>query len=524
MDQLALTAERVAATPSRTEKIALLAAYLQSLDDPDLARAVTFLGGLAKLKVGYATTRAAVAAATPWDPETIALCYREVGDSGETIAHLCRPITRALPLSLAQAEAYFNTLQQSRLTQSKIALLTTIFQTHAAPALKFFIKCISGNFRIGLQEKMVEDAIALATAQPPAAVRAANNRSGHIAAVALAARAHQLDTIQVTLFHPLDFMLAQPLDDPATLDSPENWYAEDKYDGIRSQLHVHNGKVKLFTRGLDDTTLAFPEIVLAFTNAPGPLILDGEILAFKDGRPLPFQHLQQRIARKKVSQKLLNEIPVQFLAYDILMHLGALVIDQPIEHRRQLLESLNLKHLSTQTPLLSHAHIEELFAAARAHGNEGLVLKHRSSLYESGKRALNWRKVKRPFATLDVVVTAAEHGHGRRAGLLSDLTFAVRDGQSFLNVGKAYSGLTAAEIQELTKIFRASTLERFAGGRVQLLKPQVVIEVAFDGIQQSPRHKSGFALRFPRILRWRRDKSPQDTDTLARLQELFQSA
>jgi DNA ligase-1 len=524
MDQLAQAAERIAATPSRNEKITLLASYLQSLNDPDLARAVTFLGGLSNLKVGHATARAALVAATGWDPETLALCHREVGDSGETIAHLCRPITKALPLSLAQAESYFNALQQSRLTQSKIALLTSIFQTHTAAALKFFMKSISGNFRIGLQEKMVEDAIAMATGQTPDAVRAAHNRSGRIAGVALAARANQLDSIQVTLFHPLDFMLAQPLDEPSSLDNPANWLAEDKYDGIRSQLHVHNGKVRLFTRGLDDTTIAFPEIVLAFTHFPGPLILDGEILAFKDGRALPFQHLQQRLARKKVSQKLLNEIPVQFLAYDILMHRGALVIDQPIEHRRQLLQSLGLTHLSTQTPLLSHAHIEELFAAARARGNEGLVLKHRASVYDSGKRALHWRKVKRPFATLDVVVTAAEYGHGRRAGLLSDLTFAVSDGQSFLNVGKAYSGLTAAEIQELTKIFRASTRQRLAGGRVQLLTPQVVLEVAFDGLQKSPRHKSGFALRFPRILRWRRDKSPQDADTLARLQELFQSA
>jgi DNA ligase-1 len=524
MDQFALTAERIAATPSRNEKIAILASYLQSLDNPDLARAATFLSAPPKLSVGYATTRAALAAATGWDPDTIALCYREVGDSGETIAHLCRPITKALPLSLAEAEVYFQSLRQTRLTQSKIDLLTAIFQTHAAPALKFFIKCISGNFRIGLQEKMVEDAIALATGQPSEAVRAAHNRSGRLADVALAARANQLLTIPVTLFHPLDFMLAQPLDDPTTLDSPADWYAEDKYDGIRSQLHVHNGKVRLFTRGLEDTTPAFPEIVLAFANSPGPLILDGEILAFKDGRPLPFHHLQRRLARKKVSQALLNEIPVQFLAYDILMHLGDLVIDQPIEHRRHLLQSLGLKHLSTQTPLLSHAHIDELFTGARARGNEGLVLKRRASLYESGKRALHWRKVKRPFATLDVVVTAAEHGHGRRAGVLSDLTFAVRDGQNFLNVGKAYSGLTNDEIEQLTKIFRASTRERFAGGRVQLLHPQVVLEVAFDGIQKSPRHKSGFALRFPRILRWRTDKSPEDIDTLARLQELFQSA
>jgi DNA ligase-1 len=531
MDQLAQAAERVAATSSRKEKVAHLARYLQTLPDADLARAVLYLSGTPfpatdprKLSIGYATMRTALEAATKWDPETISHCYREVGDSGETISHLCRPVTKAEPLSLEQAEAYFHLLQNSRLTKVKIDLLAHIFTTHAAPALKFFVKTITGNLRIGLQEKMVEDAIAQATNQPADAVRAANNRAGDLAAVALSARANTLENIEATLFHPLDFMLAQPLDDTKDLADPENWYAEDKYDGIRSQLHVANGKVMLFTRGLEDTTAAFPEVILAFTNQHGPLILDGEILAFRDGRPLPFHRLQQRIARKKVSAKTIAEIPVQFLAYDILMHQGALVFDQPIEHRRKLLESLQLTQLSHQTALTAHAQIEELFQAARARGNEGLVLKRKESIYESGRRGANWRKVKKPFATLDVVITAAEQGHGRRAGVLSDVTFAVKNGDKFLNIGKAYSGLTDAEIKELTKLLRAATIERYAGGRVQLVKPEVVLEVAFDGLQKSPRHKSGFALRFPRIVRWRRDKRPEDVDTLTRVQELFDKA
>ncbi|MFN0102268.1 MAG: ATP-dependent DNA ligase [Bryobacteraceae bacterium] len=530
MDALAQAAERVAATGSRNEKIAHVAEYLRTLIDADMARAVLFLSGSPfaatdprKLSVGYATMRVALEAATHWDRETVSLCYREVGDSGETIAHLCRPITKAEPLSLEQAEKYFEILQRSRLTQTKVDLLTQIFQTHAAPALKYFVKTITGNLRIGLQEKMVEEAIAQATNQPAEAVRAANNRGGDIALVAQSARAGTLETIEATLFHPLDFMLAQPLDEIEELEDPVNWYAEDKYDGIRSQLHVDNGKVKLYTRGLEDTTAAFPEIVLAFTNQPGPLILDGEILAFRDGRALPFHHLQQRIARKKVSQKTIDEIPVLFLAYDILMHRGHLVFGESIERRRQRLESLKLPHLSTQTQLESHAHIEALFLAARARGNEGLVLKRKESIYESGRRGANWRKVKKPFATLDVVVTAAEQGHGRRAGVLSDVTFAVRDGDKFLNIGKAYSGLTDEEIKQLTKIFRAGTIERYAGGRVQLVKPEVVLEVAFDGLQKSPRHKSGFALRFPRIVRWRTDKTPADIDTLTRVQALFHS-
>ncbi|MBI2685644.1 MAG: ATP-dependent DNA ligase [Acidobacteria bacterium] len=528
MDQLAAAAERVAATSSRNEKINRVAEYLKTLNGADAARAVLFLSGSPfaatdprRLSAGYATMRAALEAATQWDPEILAICYREVGDGGELIAHLCRPITKGEPLSLEQAQTYFEVLQRTRLTQAKIELLTEIFKTHSAPALKFFIKTITGDLRIGLQKKMVEEALALSTGQPADLVRAANNRSGDIAQVALAARANALEAIEASLFHPLDFMLAQPLDDVTDLEDPPAWYAEDKYDGIRSQLHVANGKVKLFTRGLEDTTASFPEVVLAFTNQPGPLILDGEILAFKDGRPLPFQHLQQRISRKKVSQKAINEIPVVFLAYDILMHQGALLLDKPIEHRRALLDALGLEYVSEQTPVQSHAHVEELFGASRGRANEGLVLKRRESIYESGRRGANWRKVKKPYGTLDVVVTAAENGQGRRASVLSDVTFAVKDGGRFLNIGKAYSGLTDEEIRQLTKIFRASTIESYAGGRVQIVRPEVVLEVAFDGIQKSARHKSGYALRFPRIVRWRQDKTAAEIDTLARVQQLF---
>jgi len=530
MDALARAAERVAATGSRNEKIAHLAAYFATLDDADLGRAVLYLSGSPfaatdprKLSVGYATMRTAVQEVTGWDAETLSVCYREVGDSGETIAHLCRAGTRGEPMPLALAESYFHELQTTRLTRAKIDLLAKIFRTHAAPAIKFFVKTITGNLRIGLQEKMVEEAVAAATGQPAEAVRAANNRAGDLAAVALAARRGALDSIEAALFHPLDFMLAQPLDAVAELAAPEEWIAEDKFDGIRAQLHVHNGKVKLFTRGLEETTAAFPEVVLAFTGAAGPLILDGEILAFRDGRALPFQFLQQRIARKKVSARTMAEIPVEFLAYDVLMHRGELVFPLPMEARREILEGLGLRHVSAQTALRDHAHVEELFAAARARGNEGLVLKRRGSVYESGRRGANWLKVKKPYGTLDVVVTAAEQGHGRRAGVLSDVTFAVRDGERFVNVGKAYSGLTDNEIRELTKIFRAATIERYGGGRVQLVRPEVVLEVAFDGIQKSSRHKSGYALRFPRIVRWRRDKGPEGVDTIERLHALFAS-
>lgn len=529
MEQLAACAESVGSTGSRNEKIARVAGFLQGLGDEDLRRAVLFLSGTPyaasdprKLQVGHATMRPPLAAVTGWDFETISTCYHEVGDSGETIALLVRPVTRGESMTLAKAEELYGSLQQSRKTAEKMAILENAFRTYDWLALKYFIKGITGNLRIGLQLKMVEEALALAIGVPGDAIRAANNRAGDLGRVALSARSGSLVDIEAVLFHPLDFMLAKPLDALADLPNPENWIVEDKYDGIRAQVHVAGGKVRIFTRGLEETTGSFPEIILALTALPGPLILDGEILAWRQERALNFNALQQRIARKKVSQSSMDEFPVVFLAYDILMEQGELLLELPIEERRARLESLGLKHLAPQHRVQTYDEIDRLFLRAREQGNEGLLLKRTGSHYESGKRGGNWLKLKRPYGTLDVVVTAAEQGHGRRATVLSDVTFAVRDGDRFLNVGKAYSGLTDVEIKQLTAIFKAASIERY--GRVHLVRPEVVLEVAFDGVQKSPRHKSGYALRFPRIVRWRTDKGPQDCDTVERVRELYEAS
>lgn len=529
MIALAACAEAVAAAPGRNEKIAKVAAFLATLSDADLARAVLYLSGQAfpasdprKLSVGHATIREALVQVTGWDLELIATCYREVGDTGETVALLVRPHTAGREMTLAQAEELYAELEQSRRTARKVEILAAAFRTFDWLALKYFLKGITGNLRIGLQEKMVEEALAAAAGVSGELVRAANNRSGDLARVALAARAGTLSEIEAVLFHPLDFMLAKPLDAVEDLADPGQWWVEDKYDGIRAQAHIDAGRVRLFTRGLEETTAAFPEVLLDLAPHAGPLVLDGEILAWRDGRALAFSVLQQRIARKQVSAKTMAEVPVIFLAYDLLLWQGELQFGVTVEERRARLESLGLRHLAPQARLASHAEVEERFLAARGRGNEGLILKRLGSLYESGKRGGNWLKVKRPYGTLDVVVTAAEQGHGRRASVLSDVTFAVRSGERFLNVGKAYSGLTDEEIRQLTVLFKAATVERY--GRVSLLRPEVVLEVAFDGVQKSPRHKSGYALRFPRIVRWRQDKGPSDCDTLERVQELYEAS
>lgn len=547
MDRLAQACEEVARHSGRLRKVAALGSYLRSLDDDeDLRRAVQFLCGRPaarapgvsnlfetfeppKLALGYATIRDALLTACGWDEETVRLCYREVGDSGETVGLLMAGVTRGDALTLERAEALYLQLHAARRAADRVRILADVFRTCRGLTLKYFIKSITGNFRIGLQEKMIEEAVATATGKSAAEVRAANNRLGDLAAVALAARRDKLGEIEAQLFHPMDFMLAKPLEDTTqTPPTDVQWFVENKYDGIRAQVHVDHGRVAIYTRGMEDVTRSYPELVEAFAHWRGSSILDGEVLAWRDGRALSFTVLQQRLARKKPSESMVQSIPVVFVAYDILYCDGALLLDHPLESRRARLSdsvtSLASERvlLSPQRPLEDLSTIDALFDAARNAGNEGLILKRAGSHYEPGKRGGAWLKIKRAFATLDVVITAAEQGHGKRATVLSDYTFAVRDGSQFLNIGKAYTGLTDAEIRQLTRLLRESTVGRY--GRVQLVDPRHVLEVGFDGIQKSPRHKSGYALRFPRILRWRTDKSPADCDTLERVRELYESS
>ena len=532
MLEFARVCERVAATNSRLRKVAIVGEWLRGLDDDDLARAALFLTGSAfprhdprRLSVGHATLRDAAIAVTGWDLETVRLCLREVGDTAEGISLLLVGHAAGSPFSLADAEAAFERLEGVRKTAEKRAILEERFRGAAPLAIKYFLKVITGELRIGLQEKQVEEAIAAATGAAKQAVRDANNRAGDIARVALAARHGTLPAIEATLFHPMDFMLAKPLDSLDELPEPAAWILEDKFDGIRAQAHVEAGRAVIFSRGLEEVTGSFPELAEAFATLPGSAVIDGEILGWQHERALPFVFFQQRLARKKVSEELVREVPVAFVAYDLLYRDGDLLLERPLEERRRALEALFAccrppLLLAEQRAAADLDEIDAVFHEARGRANEGLVLKHRGSPYEPGRRSGLWRKLKRPFGTLDVVVTAAEQGHGRRATVLSDYTFAVRDGDRFLNVGKAYSGLTDEEIRELSRIFRRIQIQRF--GRVLVVEPEVVLEVAFDGVQKSARHKSGYALRFPRILRWRKDKSAEAIDTLDRVRELYE--
>jgi DNA ligase 1 len=544
MDRLSEICERVAAHSSRLRKIAILSDYFRGLTDADLELAVRFLccGPIAgvtaestlfdeketrTLSVGWATLRDATVAATGWDAGIYHLCHQESGDTGETIGLLAADRTANEPMPLETAQKLYLELYRTRVTAEKVRLMKTWFNTYRPLTIKYFVKVITGGLRIGLQNKMVEEAVAAATGAALSEVRAANHRLGNLAAVAIAARRGELHTIEARLFHPMEFMLAKPLESASEIADPENWIIEDKYDGIRSQAHFENGRVVIYSRGMDEVTRAYPELEAAMKRISGSGVLDGEVLAWRDGRALSFTVLQQRLARKRVTSEMLESIPAVFMAYDVLARNGRMLVDEPIESRRAALVDALSGYpspllISPQFTAETDADIDHLFEDARLRGNEGLVLKRHGSVYEPGRRSGAWHKLKRPYATLDVVITAAEQGNGRRATVLSDYTFAVRTGDRFVNVGKAYSGLTDEEIRELTRILRVATLEKF--GRVLVVRPEVVLEVAFDGIQKSARHKSGFALRFPRIVRWRHDKRPEECDDLERVRALYESS
>jgi DNA ligase-1 len=532
MDELAAVAERVASTNSRLEKIRYVAEYLRALSDEDLPRALRFLSGRPfapgdprRLAVGHVSLREAVIEASGWDPETVRLCIREVGDIGEAIGLLMHGKTENKPLSLAEAERLYAELARARRAEQKENLLRECFSSYRPLTLKYFVKVITGDLRIGLQEKMLEEAVAEAAGTSPARVRQAIHRTGDLAETALAARRGQLEQISPHLFRPVDFMLARPIASAAEVPDPAGWLVEDKFDGIRAQAHVADGRAALFSRGFAEVTAAFPELVAALERLPGSAILDGEIVAWREGRVLPFSALQQRLARKEVPLFLPLETPVAFIAYDLLLRDGRDLLDEPIEARRAELERLLATGgepllIAPQFTATSQEDLNRLFDEARARGNEGLVLKRRGSRYEAGRRGGAWLKWKQPLATLDVVITAAEQGHGKRATVLSDYTFAVRAGDRFVNVGKAYSGLTDEEIRELTERLRELAVAR--AGPVLLVRPEIVLEVAFNGVQKSARHESGFALRFPRIVRWRRDKRPDQIDDLDRVREIYE--
>jgi DNA ligase-1 len=395
---------------------------------------------------------------------------------------------------------------------------------------RYFAKLLGGELRIGLKEAQVEEALARAFERPLEQVRHANRLRGDVGEVAILARTSTLESARLALFHPIGFMLAQPLATPEAIVEamPSPFAVEDKYDGIRAQVHVDGDDVRIFSRTLDDISHGYPEIVASLRGLGAGLVLDGELIAVDPDdrrRARPFAVLQRRLGRKTPSAQVMLETPAAFVVYDLLAIDHELVLDAAYEMRRRRMLALAWPEtgafLARSSLVAGAEEVEEAFVRARASGNEGLIAKDPASTYTPGRRGKSWVKLKRALATLDVVVTGVERGHGRRNGVLSDYTFAVRASESdptLLNVGKAYNGLTNAEIAALTTHFESITVERF--GRYHQVRPEIVLEVTFDIVQRSTRHRAGYALRFPRIVRVRDDKPPTEIDTLAKVREL----
>ena len=544
LEGFARTAEKIAATTKKLLKAALLGAYLRELDDADLSRAARYFAGhqfamndARTTNVGSSVLRDALSEATGIEVENLRPRYVRLGDAGEVAFEAVLEAGREHlqpGRTLAETESLIARLSEMKGTKNKKALLAEVLARATPLEAKYLVKLLVGDLRIGLKEGLVEDALARAFERQFSQVAQANMLLGDIGETAVRARRGDLQHISMRLFHPLKFMLAtaaSDLSDIARTMPSEGFFVEDKFDGIRAQAHTEQGRVALYSRTMDEVTHRFPELIEPLRSLNSETILDGEIVPARDDSILPFAELQKRLGRKTVGEDLLAAIPVVFIVYDALYARGRVLVDEPLEERRRLMSELipraGVVRLSEAKFMSEVAALDEEFAAARERGNEGLMIKDPRSFYKPGRRGREWLKLKRAIATLDVVVTAVEVGHGKRRSLLSDYTFAVRrseESDELLNVGKAYSGLTDVELAELTEWFRAHTIQEFAHGRVRVVEPQIILEVTFDRVQESKRHKSGYSLRFPRILRLRDDKNVAEIDTLETVRKLAEES
>lgn len=577
MQRLAEACERIAATTRKLEKIAIVADYFRATSIEQASVAAVFLSGRpfpvweeATLQVGGALLWRLVKELSGKSEQELSGAYRRTGDLGAVAAEALpnrvvgtgvstgSPVSSSNELTVSEIQSRFREIANARGPAAKAALARTLLSRVAPLEAKYIIKIMTGDLRIGLKESLVEEAIAKAYGSTLPEVQGANMLLGDIGQTLRLAATGKLGEARMRLFHPLGFMLATPA---ASAEEALSYFqdalVEDKYDGIRAQAHCSANQIRIFSRTRDDITESFPELPEALAGLPSDAILDGEIVAWgylsgdagESGRALPFSALQQRLGRKKVSEQLMRQVPVAYLVFDILYAGGELLLNRPLRERAKLLDQLltatraptKLQSMAPQgmlafessEPVITArvlrapvfraslpAELEKLFNAAQARGNEGLMIKDPESGYTPGRRGRSWLKLKRELATLDVVVTAVEYGHGKRIGVLSDYTFAVWDGDKLANIGKAYSGLTDAEIAEMTKWFLQHTIED-QGFRL-LVEPKIVLEVAFNNMMRSDRHNSGYALRFPRIVRLRLDKPPEEADTIETVKQIYE--
>jgi DNA ligase-1 len=548
--------EKIQSSTSKKIKVDILSKYLTKLSEDSLPIATRFLGGrifpkgsALSLNLGFTTIMSSlceIAKLTTAEIQQIYLKYGDLGKLGEyaiTKKHTVPLFQKHEGQSILTLSYIFSLLKKiANITgagsnNDKKKNLAGLLISCSAIEGKYLIKIMNGELRIGLVEGLVELALAKAFNFSIKDVREAMLLSGDIGYVSLLAKNKILNTVEVRPLRPLSFMLADVM---FTAEEVVSYYGrslicEYKYDGIRVQLHKFRDEIRMFSRKLDDITSAFPEIVEAVKNVSLPslyfkssdFILDGEIIGFKNSKPLPFQELQKRLRRKKLTNKFTELVPVIYVVYDILYLGGEQLIKQPLIKRKEILSKIQFKHpILNSKYILTDSIIEivDLFNQSKDVGHEGLVMKDPSSQYHPGKRGRHWIKLKKELDTIDAVIVIAEYGHGKRAGVLSDYTFAVKDLSDSRNslkvIGKAYSGLTDKEIGEMTTRLRLAAIKN-EGYRL-IVRPEIILEIAFDSIQQSNRHNSGFSLRFPRIKSIRTDKDLADIDSLQKVSQIYE--
>jgi DNA ligase 1 len=514
-------------TTATGEKVAALAQYFRSAPAGDAAWAVHFLIGRRPKRLisaprltAWASEAAGVA---PWLFEE---SYAAVGDLAETITLLLPDVGESNDRSLSYWVE--DRLLPLRDQDERVQRAEMVRAWQELDRRERFVwnKLITGAFRVGVSGGLVERALALATGLPESAI-AHRLTGGWEPTPEFFARLCAGDVRDADVSRPYPFYLAYPLEDPVeTLGPASEWIAEWKWDGIRSQLIRRAGRVFLWSRGDELLNGRFPEVEEAAALLPEGTVIDGELLPWVGDRPLPFAQLQRRIGRKVLTRKVLDEVPVALLAYDLLEQAGEDLRPLPLAERRARLEALlgatpSAGHLSLSPAVQAAdwAGLAEARQRARELGAEGLMLKRLNSAYGVGRRKGDWWKWKvEPYA-VDAVLMYAQAGSGRRAGLFTDYTFGVWDGERLVAFAKAYSGLTDGEIRKVDAFVRRNTVEKH--GPVRVVRPELVFELAFEGIQPSPRHKSGVAVRFPRISRWRTDKRAEEADTLAAVRSLL---
>lgn len=543
--RLSEVAQKISETRGSNAKIKRCVEYFRGLeDDGNLELATQFLGEGAfsdisgkRASVGSRTYSTLAAEICEIDYEQVFKPSKTaMGSASETIEKLFTNIPeakdkwKAAELSLQDVEAIYDRLYEVSSRKDKQEILKEAWSQLTPLEVKYFLRIMGrGSLRIGFETKSIISAIAKAFGQKVKDVRYVHMITGSIGKTAVLAKQDRLDEASFKLFHPLSFMLASPIESRAVDDYSE-YLAEEKFDGMRCQLHVSGNRVKIFSRDLNDITRSFPEIVAAFSQKELPeLVLDGEICVYKDQTIMPFQHLQKRMGLKKPSKKILEQHPTILIAYDVLYFDGNPVFEKTLTERRDLLSEVSEAYeipVTTQVEVNSRDHIDELFERALAHGNEGLMLKKKDSVYEYGQRRKSWLKVKKPGGSIDTIMMYAHAGSGKRGGTYSDFTLgvSVRDDEryeeEFIPIGKAYGGYTDEELKKLNARIKEITVEKY--GPTLGLLPEIVIELEFDDIQVNRRTKANYTLRFPRFKAIRWDLSPDDVDTLKDVERLYE--